>query len=238
MMHFVAVAIDEERRFPIDLDLDGFDELGALDLAPDFKAAIAAVLLNKSSTIPPRGPVAAIRTPGNSPALQAGGPQPNDATLGPHWDEVRWTAYRGAADVLACHAFAGCAGPRRLISLAAEGVRMSSMLLPLAPCGAKVHRRAALTFFCNRCAPQRLGVQTDAPPISTHSYWTRCQPCGRHLGIVGRVIRRILLQGGPLPVRPRRFRRGNFADYRAVSATRSGSPDLPAHGLIGDSFVP
>jgi len=46
MMHFVAVGVDEERQFPINLDLDGFDELGALELAPDFKAAIAAILVN------------------------------------------------------------------------------------------------------------------------------------------------------------------------------------------------
>jgi hypothetical protein len=47
-IHLIAYGITEGRRFPIDLDPEGFDALGALGLAPAFKAATAAALVNNA----------------------------------------------------------------------------------------------------------------------------------------------------------------------------------------------
>jgi hypothetical protein len=46
MVHLIATGIDEGRQFPVTLDLDGLEELGELRLAPEFKAAAAALLVN------------------------------------------------------------------------------------------------------------------------------------------------------------------------------------------------
>jgi hypothetical protein len=46
MAHLIAGGLTEERRFPINLDLDGLGELAGLSLALEFRAAAAATLIN------------------------------------------------------------------------------------------------------------------------------------------------------------------------------------------------
>jgi hypothetical protein len=45
-MHLIAGGLAEGRQFPIDLDLDGLNELVELNLPPDFKVVAAATLVN------------------------------------------------------------------------------------------------------------------------------------------------------------------------------------------------